>query len=85
MAQFNRRNFPLAEALQKVRLRDAFPLVPGVVRWLEEDRAGIEFDRPLHLGVAAHMPPPCPRHRALAPLCRIGPLRPTAGCNCSRA
>ncbi|HTN14228.1 MAG TPA: PilZ domain-containing protein [Sphingomonadaceae bacterium] len=93
MAQFDRRSSPRAETRQRVRLRDAFQLVPGavlidlsvtgcqialkgawlelnqivvvrpdgleglsgVVRWLEEDRAGIEFDRPLHPGVAAHI------------------------------
>lgn len=124
MAQFDRRNSPRSETRQKVRLRDAFQLVPGVVlidlsvtgcqlalkgarleldqivvvrpngleglsgvvRWLEEDRAGIEFDRPLHPGVVAHIAaaPEAPGagaavpHRPFAPYGRMQLLKSVA-------
>ncbi|WP_054531682.1 PilZ domain-containing protein [Erythrobacter sp. SG61-1L] len=42
---------------------DGLEGLSGVVRWIEGGRVGIEFDRPLHPGVAAHIvaaPAPAP-------------------------
>jgi hypothetical protein len=41
---------------QRIRLKPQnFQPIPGIVRWIEYDFAGIEFERPLYLPVIEHL------------------------------